>query len=192
MNSKVTQFIKKSKLWEEEIEALREILLKTKLEEDFKWQKPCYAYNEQNVAIIQPFKSCLALMFFKGSLLKDARKILIDNGPNSQAAKRLEFTSVQEIKKMAATIKAYVKEAIAFEETGRKVEFKKRPQPLPEELKKIFAKKPLFKKAFDDLTPGRQRGYLLYFGSAKQASTRQARIEKCLPAILKGKGLNDR
>lgn len=192
MNPDVDKFIKKSKQWQDEIARLRSVLLKTKLEENFKWNLPCYSYKDRNIAIIQPFKSCLGLMFFKGALLKDPKSVLINNGPNSQAARRFEFRSVQEITKMTSTIKAYIKEAIAIEESGQEVEFKKKPEPVPEELKKIFAKKPKVKKAFNALTPGRQRGYILHFSSAKQSSTRQSRIEKCIPRILEGKGIHDR
>lgn len=192
MNPKVSDFLKKTKQWQEEIGKLRAILLKAKLEEEFKWNQPCYSYNGSNVAIIQPFKSCLAMMFFKGTLLKDAKGVLIDNGPNSQAGRRFEFGSVEEITKMAPIIKAYVKEAIAIEESGQKVQFKKKPEAVPDELKKIFARKPKVKDAFNSLTPGRQRAYILHFAGAKRSATRAARIEKCIPRILQGKGLTDR
>lgn len=192
MNPDVDKFLEESKQWQEEIAKLRAILLKTKLAEDFKWNLPCYTYNGSNVAIIQPFKSCLAMMFFKGSLLKDPKGVLANNGPNSQAGRRFEFGSVQEIIKLAPTIKAYIKEAIAIEESGQKVKFKKSPEPLPAELKKMLAEKPKLKKAFSSLTPGRQRAYILHFSSAKQSTTRRSRIEKCMPRILEGKGLNDR
>jgi uncharacterized protein YdeI (YjbR/CyaY-like superfamily) len=192
VNSDVDKFLKSSKQWQAEMAGLRAILLKTKLEENFKWRLPCYSYNGSNIVIIQPFKRCLGLMFFKGSLLKDPKKLLINNGPNSQAGRRFEFGSVDEIAKLSSTIKAYIREAIAVEESGQKVEFKEKPQALPEELKKVFAKMPKLKKAFESLTPGRQRAYLLHFSSAKQSSTRQLRIEKCIPSILDGKGMNDR
>lgn len=192
MNSKVDAFIKNSKQWQAEIKKLRSLLLATKLEENFKWNLPCYSHNGSNVAILQPFKACLGMMFFKGMLLKDHKGLLVDNGPNSQAARRLEFRSVQEITKLAATIKAYVREAVALEDSGEKIIFKKRPQKVPEELKKMFAARPKFRKAFELLTPGRQRAYLLHFSSAKQESTRQARIEKCVARILAGKGMMDR
>lgn len=191
MNADVDKFLKKSKQWQGEIAKLRAILLKTKLEEDFKWRLPCYCHNGSNVVIIQPFKSCLGMMFFKGTLLKDPKKLLVDNGPNSQASRRFEFRSVDEIVKMEPTIKAYIKEAMALEDSGAKVEFKKTPSPLPEELKKVFSKEPKLKTAFNSLTPGRQRAYLLHFNSAKQSATRLSRIEKCAPRILKGQGMND-
>jgi uncharacterized protein YdeI (YjbR/CyaY-like superfamily) len=192
VNPSVDKFIEKSKQWRAEIAALRAIILKTKLEEDLKWNLPCYAYNGGNVAIIQPFKACLGMMFFKGSLLKDPKGLLIDNGPNSQAARRFEFHSVQEIRKLEPAIKAYIKEAIAIEKSGRKVEIKRDSQPIPDELKKAFAKNRKLKNAFESLTPGRRRAYVLHFSGAKQSSTRQARIEKWIPHILDGKGISDR
>lgn len=191
MSPKVDKFIKESKQWKEEMTKLRSILLKTKLQEDFKWRLPCYSYQEGNIAIIQPFKACLGMMFFKGSLLKDPKKILASNGPNSQAGRRFEFTSVQEISKMESLIKSYIKEAIAIEKSGAKVEFKKAPQSMPEELTKALRKNAKLKKAFLALTPGRQRAYILFFSGAKQAATRISRIEKCSPRILAGKGLAD-
>jgi uncharacterized protein YdeI (YjbR/CyaY-like superfamily) len=192
MHPDVDTFIKKSKQWREEMETLRAIVLSAKLDEDFKWSKPCYTHESSNVAIIQPFKSCLGFMFFKGALLKDPKSILKDNGPNSQSARRLEFTSAAEITRLKSTIKAYIKEAIAIEASGQKVEVRKNPEPVPEELKEFFKKKPALKKAFEALTPGRQRAYILHFSSAKQSATRRSRIEKCIASILEGKGLNDR
>lgn len=191
MNPKVTQFIKKIKIWNDEVVELRKILLTTKLVEDMKWGYPCYTHNESNVVIIQPFKSYLGLMFFKGTLLKDTKKLLVSNGPNSQHTKRLEFDSVQNVKKMAATIKAYVKEAVKIEESGKKVEVKQKVISLPEELKKAFKAQPKLKKAFEALTPGRQRAYLFFIAGAKQSATRQSRIEKWTPKILQGKGMFD-
>lgn len=192
MSKDVDSFLDKAKNWHKEMKALRGIILKTKLEEGIKWNKPCYSYNSSNVAIIQPFKNHLALMFFKGRLLKDPQKLLIDNGPNSQSAMRLEFESVREITKLSPTIKSFIKEAVALEESGQRVEYKKKPEPLPQELKTVFNKKLNLKAAFEKLTPGRQRGYILYFTGAKQSATRVSRIEKCTPKILAGKGLNDR
>jgi uncharacterized protein YdeI (YjbR/CyaY-like superfamily) len=192
MHPEVDRYIKKTKQWQEEIESLRAVILHTRLEEDFKWGKPCYTYESGNIAIIQPFKKCLGLMFFKGALLKDQKGILIDNGPNSQSARRLEFTSLQEIAKLKSTIKAYIKEAIEVEKSGQKVELRKNPEPVPDELKEFFRKKPSLKKAFEALTPGRQRAYILHFSSARQAATRVSRIEKCIARILEGKGMNDR
>ena len=192
MNKDVDKFLKNLKQWREETKKLRAILLQTKLDEDFKWRLPCYTSNGANVVIIQPFKNYLGLMFFKGALLKDKKGLLVNNGPNSQAPRRFEFRSLQEVTKQAAAIKAYIKEAIAIEESGQKIKIQRKPEPLPAELKKIFTQKPALKKAFTSLTPGRQRAYILHFSSAKQSATRRARIEKCIPQILAGKGMNDR
>lgn len=192
MNPDVDKFMRDSTQWKREMEKLRGILLQTKLEEYFKWRLPCYSHNGSNVVIIQPMKAFLGLMFFKGSLLKDPKRVLISNGPNSQAGRRFEFGSVQDVAKLSSTLKAYIKEAIAIEESGQRVKFKRSPGNAPEELKRIFARNPKLKKAFDSLTPGRQRAYLVHFSGAKQSSTRQSRIEKCIPGILAGKGLNDR
>ncbi len=191
MKANVTQFIEKSKQWQEEITKLRAVILKTKMEENIKWDLPCYSHEDHNIVIIQPFKACLGLMFFKGSLLKDSKKLLVNNGPNSQAARRFEFRSVKEITQQASIIQSYLKEAIAIEKSGQKIEFKKKPQAVPAELKKIFVKMPKLKQAFGALTPGRQRAYILHFSGAKQSATRQSRIEKLIPRILQGKGINE-
>lgn len=192
MTKEVEKYINKLDQWQQEITQLRKIISSAKLEEELKWGKPCYSYEGNNIAIIQPFKNFLALMFFKGTLLKDPKKLLVDNGPNSQAARRLEFHSVDEIAKSAPILKAYLKEAIELERSVKKVEFKKKPEPMPEELLNAFSKNAKFKKAFMELTHGRQRAYILHFSGAKQSETRQGRIEKCIPQILKGKGMNDR
>lgn len=184
--------MKQSGLWREETAKLQAIIRSAKLEENIKWGLPCYSYNGHNVVIVQPFKACLALMFFKGALLKDPKKLLVSQGPNSQAALRLEFRSVAEVVKRAAVVKAYVKEAIAIEASGKKVEFSKKLAAIPAELKTIFSKKPKVEKAFKSLTPGRQRAYILHFTGAKQSATRLSRIEKCIPKILAGKGMMDR
>lgn len=191
MNSKVDQFVKKSKLWPEEIKKLRAIIRSTKLDENFKWNLPCYCFADSNIVIIQPFKTCLGMMFFKGKLLKDPKKVLVPNGPHSQSSNRMEFRSVGEVTKMAGTIKAYIKEAVALEKAGAKVDFKKSPTAMPTELVSVFAKNLKLKKAFTALTPGRQRAYIFFFAGAKQSATRLARIEKSVPKILAGKGPND-
>lgn len=191
MNTKVDKFIKETKQWQTEIIKLRSILVKTKLQENYKWSLPCYSFENANVVIIQPFKACLGLMFFKGSLLKDPKKILVSNGPNSQAGRRFEFTSVGQITKLEPVVKSYIKEAIVLEESGEKVEYKKSPQLMPEELTQVLNKNAKLKKAFTSLTPGRQRAYILFFSSAKQSATRKSRIEKSLPRIMQGKGLAD-
>lgn len=192
MKLEVDLFIRNLKHWQKETEKLRSILLKMDLEENFKWNLPCYSHDGSNIVIIQPFKACLGMMFFKGTLLKDPKKILVNNGPNSQAGRRFEFRSVKDITTLVSTIKAYIKEAVELEKSGRKVVRTKRAFTLPIELKKIFVQHPKFKKAFELLTPGRQRAYVLYFSGAKQSSTRQARIEKYMARILMGKGLTDR
>lgn len=192
MNPDVEKFVKTSKQWKEEISELRSIILSTKLEENYKWNLPCYCDDNNNIVIIQPFKASLALMFFKGALLKDTKGLLAEVGPNTKSGRRFEFTSLEEIKKLKPTIKAYIKEAVAIEKAGIKVESKKTPETLPDELKAMFEKKSAFKKAFESLTPGRQRAYILHFAGAKQSATRLSRIEKCMPDILKGKGVNDR
>lgn len=190
-NNKVEQYIKNLTKWKSEVKALRELLINAGLEESFKWAKPCYCHNDNNIAIIQAFSSSLRLMFFKGVLLKDPKKLLVSNGPNSQSAMRLEFNSKSEINTNSTAIKNFIKQAILLEDSGTKVKFKKSPEPIPKELKDEFSKKPKLKKAFENLTPGRQRAYILYFSSAKQSATRISRIQKYSPKILKGLGFND-
>ena len=191
-NPKVDEFLRTTKNWREEMAQLRAMVLETELVEELKWGKPCYTFRGNNVVIIHGFKGYCALLFCKGALLKDPRGILIQQTENVQAARQLRFTSLPEIVKRAATVKAYVKEAIAVEKAGLEITYKKTSEyAMPEELQSRLDKTPALKQAFEALTPGRQRGYLLYFSAAKQASTREARIEKCGPAILKGKGLND-
>ena len=191
-NPIVDNYLKKAKNWKLEMEALRAILLSAPLEEEFKWGKPCYAYQETNLFIIQAFKDNCALLFFKGSLLKDEKKLLVKPGENSQAGRMLRFKDVQEIIKIKSILKSYIKEAIDAEKNGLKVEVKNEIQlELPEELVAKFKKNGAFKKAFNQLTPGRQRAYLLFFTAAKQAETRVTRIEKYTQQILCGKGIND-
>ncbi len=180
-----------TKAWQGEIRKLRSILLECGLDEERKWGKPCFLFEGKNVAIIQPFKEHCSLMFFKGALLKDTHGLLRSQGQNTQSAMRLEFTSQAGIKK--ALVASYVKQAIAVEKAGLKVDFKaKRELDLPEELARILQKDSRLAKAFYALTPGRQRGYVLHFTAAKQSQTRTARIEKCIPRILAGQGMNDR
>jgi uncharacterized protein YdeI (YjbR/CyaY-like superfamily) len=192
MNPKVDFYFSKAKKWQEEIEQLRTLVLDCGLTEELKWGCPCYTFEKSNIVLIHVFKEYCALLFFKGVLLKDAKGILIQQTENVQTARQIRFTSVQEIVKMKASLKTYIKEAIEVEKAGLKVELKKTTEfTMPEEFKKELSKNVALKKAFYTLTPGRQRGYLLYFSSAKQSTTREARIEKCMPDILKGKGLND-
>ncbi len=179
-----------AKAWRGEMQKLRAILLDCGLDEEIKWGKPCFLFEGRNVAILQPFKAHCALMFFKGALLKDPHGLLREQGQNTQSAKRLEFTSEDEIK--PAVVKSYVKQAIAVEKAGLKVDFKaKRELELPEELAKMLEKDKRVAKAFHALTPGRQRGYVLHIAGAKQSATRIERIEKCIPQILAGKGMHD-
>lgn len=190
-SSKVDAFVSRAKDWQGEIQALRSILLDCGLDEGLKWGKPCFMFEGRNVAIIQPFKEHCSLMFFKGALIQDTHSLLRSQGENTQSAMRLEFTSKDQIKK--TVVKTYVKQAIAVEKTGLKVDFKaKRELELPEELTRILSKDSKLAKAFHALTPGRRRGYVLHFTGAKQSKTRTARIEKCIPKILAGKGINDR
>lgn len=188
----VDKFFKNLKSWQDEASALRAILLKTGLNEELKWRLPCYTFEGKNIVIVQPFKNCLGLMYFKGALLKDPKKALVENGPNSQSSRRLEFRSIKDVARLEPIIKVFVKEAVQVEASGRKIEKTKRSNAKPAELLKAFAKNPKLKKAFTGLTPGRQRAYLLHFSGAKQTSTREARVAKCAPRILAGKGLTDR
>ena len=177
--------------WRAEIVALQRILSGFDLREERKWGKPCYTLDGTNVVIIQGFKEYCALGFFQGALLKDPKKLLVQLG-QVQAARVMKFTSASEIAAKAATINAYVREAIAAAKAGRKVETKPRELPVPAELKEKFRKDPRFKRAFDALTPGRQRGYLFHFSGAKQSATRTARIEKAMTAIFEGRGFLER
>jgi uncharacterized protein YdeI (YjbR/CyaY-like superfamily) len=190
-NPKVDAFVSRAKAWQGEIQKLRSILLECGLDEEIKWGKPCFSFEGKNLAIIQPFKAHCALMFFKGALFKDSHGLLRSQGENTQSALRLEFTSEPQITK--TVLKSYVKEAIAVEQAGLTVDFKaKRELELPEELTQILQKDRKLAKAFAALTPGRQRAYVLHFTGAKQSQTRTARIEKCIPKILAGMGMNDR
>jgi uncharacterized protein YdeI (YjbR/CyaY-like superfamily) len=192
MNPKVDWFFNKDTQWQKEYEKLRTIVLECDLNEELKWGQPCYTYEKSNIVLIHGFKDYCALLFFKGALLKDKKKILIQQTENVQAARQIRFTSVQEIVKMKPTLKAYIYEAVEIEEAGVKVPLKKTKEfPMPEEFQKKLDKNRTLKKSFEALTPGRQRGYLLYFSSAKQAKTREDRVEKYIPKILDGKGLED-
>jgi len=178
--------------WKAEIAALRRVLAGFPLKEERKWGKPTYTLDGKNIVIIQGFKEYLGLGFFQGALLKDPRKVLVQLG-QVQAARVMKFTSAAEIAAQAATIKAYVREAIAVEKAGLRVQRKTTSDfPVPDELSERFRKDPRFKRAFEALTPGRQRGYLYHFASAKQSATRQARIEKAMPAIFEGRGFLER
>ncbi|NUU64306.1 YdeI/OmpD-associated family protein [Paenibacillus agri] len=191
-NPKVDEFLGKAKKWKEEYEKLRSIVLDCGLTEDYKWMHPCYTDENKNIVLIHGFKDYCALLFHKGALLKDANGILIQQTENVQAARQIRFTNIQEIVDMETIIKAYVHEAIEVEKSGLEVELKKNTEYIiPEELQNKFAETPGLKDAFEALTPGRQRAYILYFSDAKQAKTRTARVEKYMQHILDGKGLND-
>ena len=191
-NPRADFFFVKAKKWREEYEELREIILSCGLTEEVKWGCPCYSLNGKNVVLIHGFKEYCALLFMKGALLKDPGGILIRQTENVQSARQVRFTGLAQILKMRSTIKTYVKAAIAVERSGAKVELKRTKEfPVAEEFKNKLDEMPELRRAFYALTPGRQRGYLLFFSSAKQSATREARVEKCIPAILKGKGLDD-
>lgn len=192
MNPKVDFYFNKAKKWQEELKQLRTIVLDCHLTEELKWGCPCYTFEKSNIVLIHAFKEYCALLFFKGALLKDPNGILIQQTENVQAARQVRFTNIRGIVKMKAILKAYIFEAVEIEEAGLKVELKKPSEfIIPEEFQKQLDKKPTFKKAFDALTPGRQRAYLLHFSAPKQSKTRESRVEKCMQQILDGKGLND-
>ena len=187
----VDAYIDASDQWPDEIAALRPLLLASALDERIKWGKPCYALGDANVVIVQEFSDHLALMFFKGILLEDPAGVLEEQGPNSHAARRMTFGSVEDVQRRADVVTAYVSEAIAVEEAGTALP----PRPeedLADELEERLAGDPELAAAFDDLTPGRQREYNLHVSDAKQASTRGRRVDKIVPRILDGKGLRDR
>jgi uncharacterized protein YdeI (YjbR/CyaY-like superfamily) len=191
-NPKVDWFFSKAKNWQEEFKELRRLVLDCELSEEPRWGKPCYTFQNGNIVLIHGFKEYCALLFFKGALLKDPKGILIQQTENVQAARQIRFTNVQEIVQMEPVLNAYIREAVEVEKAGLEVTYKKTSEfKMPEEFQSKLAKTPALEKAFAALTPGRQRGYLLYFSAAEQPKTREARIEKCMPLILKGTGLND-
>jgi uncharacterized protein YdeI (YjbR/CyaY-like superfamily) len=192
MNPKVDEFLSKAEKWQEEFEKLRMILLDCQLTEELKWGKPCYTFQESNIVLIHGFKEYCALLFIKGALLKDAHDILIQQTENVQAGRQIRFTNVREIVEMETILKAYIYEAIEVEKAGLEVDFKKNTEfIIPEEFQNKFDEIPALKTAFEALTPGRQRAYILYFSEPKQSKTRESRVEKCMQQILNGKGLND-
>jgi len=192
-NPKVDELLRKTKKWQEEYTLLRSIALELPLTEEFKWGWPCYTYEGSNVALIHGFKDYCALLLMKGALLKDPKRILVQQTENVQSARQIRFTSSEQIKRLRSAIKAFLQQAIKAESAGLKVELKKTSDfKVPPEFKTMLSTRPDVQKAFAALTPGRQRGYLLHFASAKQSATREARIQKNLPRILAGKGLDDR
>jgi uncharacterized protein YdeI (YjbR/CyaY-like superfamily) len=192
MNPKVDFYFNKAKKWKEELERLRTLVLGCGLTEELKWGVPCYTFQKRNIVLMHVFKEYCALLFFKGALLNDANGILIQQTKNVQAARQIRFTNVREIVKMKPTLKAYIHEAVEVEKAGLKVSFKKTTEfAIPEEFQNKLDRIPALETAFDALTPGRQRAYILYFSAPKQSKTRESRIEKCMQHILLGKGLND-
>jgi uncharacterized protein YdeI (YjbR/CyaY-like superfamily) len=192
MNPKVDFYFNKAKKWQEEVKKLREIILSCHLTEELKWGVPCYTFEGKNIILIHDFKEYCAVLFMKGALLKDPKHILIQQTENVQAARQIRFTSVAEITKLDRVLKAYIYEAVEVEEAGLKVELKKTKDfKIPEEFQSKLDKKSDLKAAFEALTPGRQRTYIFYFSQAKQSKTRESRVEKYIPQILEGKGLDD-
>ena len=193
MNSKVDAFLRKAKQWREEMTRLRGIVRSVpELAEEMKWGHPCYTFEGGNVVLIHGFKEYCALLFFKGALLKDAKGILVQQTENVQGARQVRFRNVGEVEKLARVLKDYIKDAVEVERRGLKVEYKGTDAfKMPEEFRERLDGDARLKKAFEALTPGRQRGYLLYFAGAKQATTREARVERCAPRILEGMGLKD-
>lgn len=191
-NPEVDWYFDKAEKWQKEIEQLRKIVLSCGLQEELKWGCPCYVFEGTNTVLIHTFKEYCAYLFFKGALLSDPDGILIQQTKNVQSARQARFTNVADIVTLKATLKAYIYEAIEVEKAGLKVKLKKTADyDVPEEFQKRLNKSAALKKAFTSLTPGRQRAYLFYFSQAKQSKTRESRIEKYVPQILKGKGLDD-
>jgi uncharacterized protein YdeI (YjbR/CyaY-like superfamily) len=191
-NPKVDAYVSGAKKWQAEIRKLRTIILDCGLAEELKWGVPCYTSQKSNIVLIHVFKEYCALLFFKGALLKDPRSVLIQQTANVQAARQIRFTNVRQIIEMKPIVKAYIHEAIEVEKAGLEVSYKKTSEfNIPEEFQNKLDESIALRTAFDALTPGRQRGYLLYFAAATQARTREARIKKCMQRIFNGKGLND-
>lgn len=192
MNPKVDGFLRNAKKWQQEFRKLRTIILDCQLTEELKWGTPCYTLQDSNIVLVHGFKEYCALLFFKGALLRDAKRILIQQTENVQAARQIRFTNVREIVAMEPILKAYINEAMEVEKAGLKVKLKKtRDFRIPEEFRNKLDEIPALKTAFDALTPGRQRAYLFHFSRPKQSKTRESRVEKCVQQILNGKGLDD-
>jgi uncharacterized protein YdeI (YjbR/CyaY-like superfamily) len=192
MNPQVDFFFEEPSQWQKEYKKLRTIVLGCGLTEELKWGVPCYTYENSNVVLIHGFKEYCALLFHKGALLKDTNDILIQQTKNVQAARQVRFTNVQEIEKLKPVLKSLIYQAIEVEKAGLKINFKKTEEfEMSPEFQKRLDKNKTLKSAFENLTPGRQKGYLLYFSQAKQTKTRESRIDKSVDKILKGQGLND-
>jgi len=192
MNPKVDKYLSKAKKWQKELKKLRRILLDCQLNEELKWGVPCYTFQKSNLVLIHVFKEYCALLFFKGALLNDTNGILIQQTKNTQVARQIRFTNVREIVETETILKAYIYEAIEVEKAGLKVNLRKTTEfIIPEEFQNKLDAVPALKTAFDALTPGRQRAYILYFSAPKQSKTRESRVEKSMQQILTGKGLND-
>lgn len=191
-NPKVDWYFKKPRKWKEEINILRDVILSSGLNEELKWGCPCYTLEDKNIVLIHVFKEYCAVLFFKGALLKDQENILIQQTKNVQSGRQMRFISLVEVKELKPVLKAYINDAIVAEKSGLKVEFKKTAEyDMPEEFQIRLDEDAALKKAFNALTPGRQRGYLLFFSAAKQSKTREARVEKYIKHILNGKGMDD-
>ncbi|KQW87474.1 hypothetical protein ASC94_29325 [Massilia sp. Root418] len=191
-NPKVDAYVEESTSWKEALRKLRAIALDCQLDEALKWGVPCYSFNDSNIVLLHTFKEYCAILFFKGALLKDEEGILVQQTKNVQAARQIRFTSAGEVDAHKAAIKAYIAEAIAVDKAGLKVEFKDTADfDMAPEFQARLDDSPQLQEAFEALTPGRQRAYLLYFAEAKQSATRTARVDKCAPRILAGKGLKD-
>ena len=191
-NPKVDWYFKKPRKWKEEINILRDVILSSGLNEELKWGCPCYTLEDKNIILIHVFKEYCAVLFFKGALLKDQENILIQQTKNVQSGRQMRFISLVEVKELKPVLKAYINDAIIAEKSGLKVEFKKTAEyDMPEEFQIRLDEDAALKKAFNELTPGRQRGYLLFFSAAKQSKTREARVEKYIKHILNGKGMDD-
>ena len=192
MNPKVTAWLRKREKWQKELQKLRRIILACGLTEELKWYQPCYTLQDKNIVLIHGFKEYCALLFFKGALLKDPKRILIQQTENVQSARQIRFTNIREILKLKPTLKAYIGEAIEVEKAGKKLKLKKTADfKVPDEFQSKLDGVPALKRAFAALTPGRQRGYIYHFSQPKQSKTREARVERCMPQILNGKGLDD-
>jgi uncharacterized protein YdeI (YjbR/CyaY-like superfamily) len=191
-NPEVDAYLSRAQKWQEEFEKLRAIILDCGLTEELKWGVPCYTFQKRNIVAMHGFKEYCAILFFKGALLKDSDGVLIRQTENVQAGRQIRFTDVREIVERQAIVKAYIHEAVDVEKAGLKVNFKKTTEfTIPEEFQNKLDEIPALKTAFDALTPGRQRAYILHFSAPKQSKTRESRVEKCIPQILNGKGLDD-